>query len=62
MRLKKKVYVRIPASSSNFGPGYDALGLAFKLYNELTLETAKVSGHDKPGVFIIMDGEGADDF
>lgn len=29
--------VRIPASTSNCGPGFDTIGLAFKLYNEVSL-------------------------
>src|SRR5690625_3824412 len=29
--------VRVPASTSNCGPGFDTLGLAFELYNEVTL-------------------------
>lgn len=32
------VKVRIPASTSNFGPGFDALGLAFNLYNTYEFE------------------------
>jgi len=28
----------VPASTSNLGPGFDCLGLALGLYNELTLE------------------------
>lgn len=58
MNLKKKVWVRIPASSSNFGPGYDALGLAFKLYNEIDLKAEK--NRDHPGVEVEIFGEGAD--
>ena len=30
--------VRVPASTSNCGPGFDTLGLAFDLYNEVTLQ------------------------
>src|SRR5436190_1541737 len=32
------VRVRVPASSANLGPGFDALGLALALYNEVTIE------------------------
>ena len=35
-----KVRVRVPASSANLGPGFDSLGLALSLYNELTLTEA----------------------
>ncbi len=31
----------IPASTSNIGPGFDTLGIAVKLYNELEVERAK---------------------
>lgn len=34
------VRIRVPATSANLGPGFDALGLALNLYNELTLEEA----------------------
>lgn len=32
--------VRVPASTSNLGPGFDALGLALALYNELRVESS----------------------
>ena len=31
-----RVHVRVPATSANLGPGFDALGLALTLYNEVT--------------------------
>src|SRR5687768_4655322 len=34
------VKVQVPASSANLGPGFDALGLAFNLYNYVTVEAA----------------------
>ncbi len=33
-----KFSVSVPASTSNLGPGFDALGLALKLYNEFIVE------------------------
>jgi homoserine kinase len=33
-----RIRVRVPATSANLGPGFDALGLALALYNEVTLE------------------------
>lgn len=30
--------IRVPATSANMGPGFDALGIAFKLYNSFTFE------------------------
>ena len=32
------VHVRVPATSANLGPGFDALGLALALYNEVTAQ------------------------
>ncbi len=31
------VVVRVPASTSNLGPGFDCLGVALRLYNEITV-------------------------
>jgi homoserine kinase len=47
-----KVHVRVPASSANLGPGFDSLGLALALYNEVTAEEAD-------GVRVAVEGEGA---
>jgi homoserine kinase len=47
-----RVRVRVPATSANLGPGFDALGLALALYNEVTLEEAD-------GVSVTVEGEGA---
>ncbi len=46
-----KASVRVPASSANLGPGFDALGLALELYLECHFETAgelriEVAGRD----------------
>jgi homoserine kinase len=34
------ITVRVPATSANLGPGFDALGLALRLHNVLTIESA----------------------
>ena len=46
-----KVTVKVPASTTNLGPGFDCLGLALKLYNTVEMErteekdiTIKISG------------------
>jgi len=44
--------VRVPASSANLGPGFDALALALALYNEVTLE-------ESDRVVVSVEGEGA---
>jgi len=36
-----KITVRVPASTSNLGPGYDCLGVALKLYNFITVAPAQ---------------------
>ncbi len=46
-----KVRVRVPATSANLGPGFDTLGLALALYNELTIA-------ESDGVTITIRGEG----
>jgi homoserine kinase len=40
--MKKNITVKIPATSANLGPGFDVLGVAVQLYNEVTLETDRV--------------------
>jgi homoserine kinase len=47
-----RVHVRVPATSANLGPGFDALGLALALYNEVTAVEAD-------GVHVSIEGEGA---
>ncbi len=36
-----KAIARVPASTTNLGPGFDVLGLALQLYSEVTLETTE---------------------
>ena len=48
---------RVPATTSNLGPGFDALGMALTLYNEVEVELRYGSG---PGaVAVEVKGEGA---
>lgn len=49
---RPKVTVRVPATSANLGPGFDALGLALTLYN--TVEARPVPA----GLEIAVEGEG----
>src|SRR2546423_6525648 len=37
----QQVTVRVPASTSNLGPGYDCLGVALRLHNSVTLVRGK---------------------
>jgi homoserine kinase len=49
------VRVRVPATSANLGPGFDSLGLALELYDEI--EVRAVRG----GLSLDVVGEGADE-
>ena len=48
-----EVRVRVPASSANLGPGFDSLGLALALYDELDFAVAP------DGLTVEVDGAGA---
>jgi homoserine kinase len=37
----EKVTIRVPASTSNLGPGFDCLGVALRIYNSITISRAK---------------------
>ena len=50
----RSVTVRVPATSANLGPGFDTLGLALALYDELT-----VTATTAPGVHVEVIGVGA---
>lgn len=55
MRIRRTaVSARVPATSANLGPGFDALGLALDLCDELRLEATTGS------VEITVEGEGAE--
>lgn len=48
-----RVHVRVPATSANLGPGFDALGLALALHNEVEAAEA-----DRVSVRIVGEGAG----
>ena len=50
----RSVTVRVPATSANLGPGFDTLGLALSVYDEVT-----VTVRDEPGAFVDVHGVGA---
>jgi len=52
----RAVAVRVPATSANLGPGFDTLGLALSVYDELTVTTLP---DDRLEITVV--GEGADD-
>lgn len=47
--------VRVPATSANLGPGFDAFGLALGLHDDLVAQVV-----DTPGIRVDIGGEGAD--
>ena len=47
-----KLLARVPATSANLGPGFDCLGLALSLHNEVVLDTNAAPG-------VSWEGEGA---
>jgi len=50
----RSVHVKVPATTANLGPGFDTLGLALSVYDELT-----VTVRDEPGVTVTVVGVGA---
>jgi homoserine kinase len=48
------VHARVPATSANLGPGFDALGLALSWHDDVTASVRA------DGLSIVVDGEGAD--
>ena len=53
---ERSVVVRVPATSANLGPGFDTLGLALSLYDDLVVTSLR-----EPGLDIQAQGEGADE-
>jgi len=51
----KKVIVRVPATTANLGPGFDALGLALDLWNE-----TEFSQGGRKNLGVTIEGEGAE--
>ncbi len=49
----RRVEVRVPATSANLGPGFDTLGLALALYDELVVTTTD------GGIEVLVTGVGA---
>lgn len=53
--MKTSVTITIPATSANLGPGFDCLGLALSLYNEVTL-TAVPTAVSHPDLHVTVSG------
>jgi len=58
VRLGVPVVVRVPATSANLGPGFDSLGLAYDLYDVVTVVACPVEPGG-PTVTVEVEGEGA---
>jgi homoserine kinase len=50
----RSVLVKVPATTANLGPGFDTLGLALSVYDELTVTTRA-----EPGATVHVEGVGA---
>ncbi len=51
--IGRRVAVKVPATSANLGPGFDTLGLALSLYDDVTVEAVA-----EPGVHVNVRGVG----
>lgn len=65
--MNKQATVTIPATSANLGPGYDCLGLALALYNQVSMSVPrsmsiedKLATHDTPFVELTVKVQGID--
>jgi homoserine kinase len=52
--MESTISVRVPGTTANCGPGFDTVGIACTIYNDLTLT---LSG--QPGFTLAVTGEGA---
>lgn len=52
--MQNTVHIRVPATTANCGPGFDAIGIACTLYNEMQLTVSEHAGFS-----VAIDGEGA---
>src|ERR1700751_3476576 len=51
LRLRmQQVTVRVPASTSNLGPGFDCLGVALRIYNRLTVTSGRLPEQPHPEI------------
>lgn len=51
----RSIWVRVPGTSANCGPGFDSIGLACTVYNDLQLKLT-----EEPGCKITISGAGAE--
>jgi homoserine kinase len=46
----QQVTVRVPASTSNLGPGFDCLGVALRIYNNITVTSGRLPEQPHPQI------------
>ncbi len=46
----QQVTVRVPASTSNLGPGFDCLGVALRIYNSVTVTSGRLPEQPRPQI------------
>lgn len=58
----KRVFVRVPATSANLGPGFDTLGVALGLYNDIRMQASGPWSRRraKLALEVVVTGEGAE--
>ncbi|CAN5319052.1 homoserine kinase [soil metagenome] len=54
VEIGRTAFVKVPATTANLGPGFDTLGLALSLYDEL-----EVTARAEPGATVTVEGVGA---
>ena len=57
MSSLSRVTCKVPGSTSNLGSGFDTLGLALSIYNEITIERADAAGEESRGLDIYPESE-----
>lgn len=57
--MKKAIRVRVPATTANVGPGFDTLGIALKLYNEIDLTLSEIPRVELLGEIPVNQNHGA---
>lgn len=56
--MSSRVIVRVPATSANLGPGFDSLGLALTLYDEVEVALDEPDGAHSLRISVEGEGEG----
>ena len=58
MGEKQTVIVRVPATTANLGPGFDCLGMALDLWNQVRVEVVDTSARSD-GPVVLVQGQGS---